>query len=297
VESLVLQLQSDCLNTSFSVSDILRKALVVARKLSLSDAETWIEKELNGYKPGDTAPSHRMLKGSIQCWHPRQGWVPVIFSNDTKAAEALSEWFCGQSIGVLEEFVKGEGDFFLVSYDPEIERQIMHGLPVKSQPKLHVPKATVNGVIHAVRHLVLDWSLKLEKDGILGEGMVFNTKEKETAAHSNYTINYHGPVGNSQIQQGSDHSTQSMSVAGLDVKALTEFMASLNTHIADLKLGMTETRQVQAEVSTVETQLSSPRPNRVILRESLRSIRNILEGCAGSLLASGLILEINKLLS
>jgi AbiTii len=296
MESLVLQLQSNCLDTSIAVSDILRKALVVARKLSLSDAEAWIEKELNGYKTGDKAPRHRMLKGSIQCWNPPQGWVPVIFSNDTEAAEALSEWYCGQPIGVLEEVVKGEGEILQVPFDPETERQIMHGLPFKLQPKLHVPKAAVNGVIHVVRNLVLDWSLKLEKDGILGEGMVFNTKEKETASHSSYTINYHGPVGNSQIQQGSAHSTQSMSVAGLDVKALTEFMASLNTYIADLKLGMTETRQVQADVSTVETQLSSPRPNHVILRESLRSIRNILEGCAGSLLASGLVFEINKLL-
>jgi len=59
---------------------------------------------------------------------------------------------------------------------------------------------------------------------------------------------------------------------------------------------MTETRQVQAEVSTVETQLSSPRPNHVILRESLWSIRNILEGCAGSLLASQLIIEMGKFL-
>jgi hypothetical protein len=38
MSSLVLQLQADCLNSEISMLDVLRKALVVARKLSLADA-------------------------------------------------------------------------------------------------------------------------------------------------------------------------------------------------------------------------------------------------------------------
>jgi hypothetical protein len=87
-----------------------------------------------------------------------------------------------------------------------------------------------------------------------------------------------------------------MSVIGVDLKAVNEFVGCLIDHMAELKLGTTVNQQLQAEVSTIQTQLNSPQPNHFVLRESLRSIRNILEGCAGSLLASGLIFEINKLL-
>jgi hypothetical protein len=47
MEPLVLQLQAECLNSRVSILEVLRKALVVARKLSLTDAQVWVEKELN----------------------------------------------------------------------------------------------------------------------------------------------------------------------------------------------------------------------------------------------------------
>lgn len=61
MESVVLQLQRECLDTHVPILEILRKALVGARKLSLVEAQTWIEKELNGYPNGDAPPTHRLL--------------------------------------------------------------------------------------------------------------------------------------------------------------------------------------------------------------------------------------------
>jgi hypothetical protein len=49
MQSLLLQLQGECLDSSVSIPDVLRKALVVARKLGVKDFQTWIEKALNGY--------------------------------------------------------------------------------------------------------------------------------------------------------------------------------------------------------------------------------------------------------
>jgi len=47
--SLVLELQKEALDQRVSVSHLLRKALVVVRKLKLSEFQNWIEIELNGY--------------------------------------------------------------------------------------------------------------------------------------------------------------------------------------------------------------------------------------------------------
>jgi hypothetical protein len=41
--------------------------------------------------------------------------------------------------------------------------------------------------------------------------------------------------------------------------------------------------------------LASPKPNRVVIRELLASITNILEGCAGSMLAAGILHKLTAM--
>ena len=160
----------------------------------------------------------------------------------------------------------------------------------------HLSRAAISGIVDAVRNLVLDWCLQLERDGILGEGLTFNAKEKETAAQSHYTINYNAPVSHSQIQQGSPQASQVMTTGVLDERAVTIFLEMLKKHTSDLNLDAPNREQLRAEVDRVENQISSGRSDDGLLRESLRSIRAILEGCAGGLIASGLMFEIGKLL-
>ena len=46
--SLVQELQKEALDPNVKVSDLLRKALVVSKKLGIAEIEAWINKELNG---------------------------------------------------------------------------------------------------------------------------------------------------------------------------------------------------------------------------------------------------------
>ena len=85
---------------------------MIARKLTLADAQAWIEKELNGYTPGDKEPPHRILHGEIRAWNPSLGnWIPVIM-HDSGAVKMLSECFAGQPVGKLEDLTKQDGEFF-----------------------------------------------------------------------------------------------------------------------------------------------------------------------------------------
>lgn len=172
----------------------------------------------------------------------------------------------------------------------------MKGLDAPLQPTRHLSRSSVSGILDAVRNMILEWCLQLEKDGILGEGMVFSGKEKETAAHSNYTINYNAPVSHSQVQQGSPHAVQTMTVSETDKAAITDFIGKLKEHSDELRLDASAKRILGAEVQSIETQVTSQNPNRPALHESLRTVRNLLEGCAGSLIASGLLFELGKLL-
>jgi hypothetical protein len=288
MDSVVLRLQQECLDSSVPVLEILRKALVIARKLSLVDAQAWIEKELNGYKSGDKPPAHRILKGQIRVRNPYHGWQPVIFE-DPVEADHFSKCFSGQPIGELEHLIiRGDG-LLEFPFDPLTLNRLMEGMDLPLPPTRLLDRTSLRGVLDAVRNMLLEWTLKLEKDGIMGDGLTFTSNEKETASHGHYTINYNGPVANSQIQQGSHGSKQSLSIAQTDFKALGEFISNLKSQVPNLQLDSADSAQLRADADAVDSQLASPRPNRVVIDQLMGSITNILEGCTGSLLASGLL--------
>jgi hypothetical protein len=47
MSSVIVELQCEALDRNVHVSDLLRKALVVARNLALTEFQRWIELELN----------------------------------------------------------------------------------------------------------------------------------------------------------------------------------------------------------------------------------------------------------
>ena len=288
MESVVLQLQRECLDSNVPILEILRKALVVARKLSLADAQLWIGKELNGYQSGDAPPPHRLLKARIGVRNPYHGWQPLMFGNPADA-DFCAMCFAGQPIGELEHLINSGKGALEFPFDPAMLNRLMKGISVPLPPTRILDFSLVGGILDAVRNMVLDWTLKLEKDGITGEGLTFSAQEKEAASHGRYTINYNGPVTTSQIQQGSDGSTQSISIAQTDFKALANFIANLKSQIPTLHLDPIDGAQLKGDADAIDSQLASPRPNETVIEQLMKSITNILEGCTGSVLASILL--------
>jgi hypothetical protein len=296
MSSIVQEMQSDAINTSVRVSDLLRKALIVARKLGLQEFEQWVSLELNGYKDVKV-PDYRMLTGEIKVWNEYHGWQPVFFEN-TKLAERLSSKGAGQPIGELETlFKEGKKTHNLVMHFPKhIELQIMKDAPYLAQPVLLVPEASVYGIIEAVRNALLHWALKLEQDGILGEGITFSEREKTIASTINYHIeNFVGEMNNSQLQQGTYHSTQAQTIQNVDVGLVKEILVSLKDSLEKIGVEGDQREQLLADIQTIEPQLSSPKPNSSIIREGIRSIRHILEQAAGNIIASGILQRMSEL--
>jgi hypothetical protein len=153
MQPLVLQLQAECLDANVSILEVLRKALVVARKLSLTEAETWIDKELKGYKSGDSAPPHRLLTGQIRSWNPYHGWIPMMFE-DHREAVYLSKCFVGQPIGELEDLLKHGTGTLQFPFDPRTEANLMHGMDIPIQTTRHLSRSSVSGIIDAVRNMI-----------------------------------------------------------------------------------------------------------------------------------------------
>ena len=105
---------------------------------------------------------------------------------------------------------------------------------------------------------------------------------------------YVGQMVNSQIQQGTVSSSQEGEFSSGDIAGLASLMARLQDSLAELRLPDAASRELRSEIQTVGAQTASPRPKAAIIREALRSIRVILEGAAGSAIASALLHEISR---
>jgi len=294
VDSLVLELQKESWDSSVSISYLLRKALVVAAKLEIAEFKTWVEDELKGYADKNEVPEYRTVSGEVKTWNPYHGWVPVIF-DDATLAERLSNRPIGQPIAELEDLIDRGKYGFQVPFPKDMELNLMQGTGYPSPPSLHIDGARLHGIIEAIRKIVLDWSLKLEKDGILGKGMTFTTKEKQIASSITYNINI-GTVSNSQIQQGTQDSVQQMETGKIDLKEVTKLLQSIKDSIDSLGIDSPEKEELLADLETIQSQASSPKPKATIIRKCWKSIRTILEGAAANTLASGFLQQIGLLL-
>jgi hypothetical protein len=290
---LVLQLQQDALDRNISVTDLLRKALVVATKLQLPDFEAWIRRELDGYPMDAEVPPYRKIQGQLRGWNPYRGWLPVYFS-DASTVERLSSRPTVQSIAEIEDLRAGGSDELTMPFDPATEQRLQRATGEKTSFTVFVPGSALSGIVAAVRNAVLNWTLELEQKGVLGEGLSFTPEERRAAAQApTPTAIFYGPVGSAQIQQSSPRAIQ-ISGSPLDFEQLKRFLDGLKAKLADLPPSGQAT--VSADVATIEAQLSAPVPKPSIIRECLGSIVRVLEQAAGNLVAQALLGQLGPLL-
>lgn len=182
--SLVAKFQKDVLDSTKSVTDVLRTAKVISAKLGLNDIEEWIAAELNGYADLESTPSYRRAGGILQVQNPYRGWLTVT-------GGSLPSMPFRHSVSQIEEFSKQE----TISFEPEPNAPLSP--PYSSLPQRVVFSGIVfKGMIEAVRERLLDWSLELEKRGIAGEDMSFDEREKEAAHSQIFHIQNVGVLGN-----------------------------------------------------------------------------------------------------
>ena len=217
MSSIVLDLQNEVTKPNCDIVTVLRKAHLIAVKLNLSEFDKWISCELNGYKGGDTIPDYREVRGVLKAFNPYHGWIPTMIPDmelensicNKRVPNSISEivTLCSQSEnGLISEFTGEQLGFF--------NRIFSSPLPMKYA--LHLSGPAVGDIIEKVKNAVLEWTIKLEAEGILGEGMQFNSTEKETAKRIPQTINnYYGntnvinaPVDHSAVIAGNKNSVE-----------------------------------------------------------------------------------------
>ena len=208
-KGIVLQLQEEAIDESIDIETLLRKAFLVARKLKLKDFEEWISHEQNGYEK--SPPDYRLISGEIRAWNPYRGWIPIVMPG--KIADVLNTWPIYHPISSISDTYNNK-DKSIVYIVPGELSELLNKNTTSFPTKFgfHTSKTELKKIISAVRNKILDWSLLLEENGIIGNGLCFSEAELKSAHDSlvinNYTNNFYSATDNAQIQQGDNGNQQ-----------------------------------------------------------------------------------------
>lgn len=205
---IVIELRNDILNNNIDILSILRKAKLIAVKLDLSDFEKWINCELNGYKNYEDIPSYRTIYGEIKAKNPINGYIPVQMPsslerklNNRKIYDPISK--------IIDLSQKNRT--LVLTLPTEISDMICCDAGVYYPCYIVFIDSQLVSIIESVKNYLLDWCLKLEKDGIVGENMEFDEYEINKAKNNSQLISYYqtiitGNINESQILFGNNNS-------------------------------------------------------------------------------------------
>jgi hypothetical protein len=272
------------------VSDLLRKALIIATKLKLNEFENWINNELNGYPIHGELPRYRILGSSLRAWNiVQQRWLPLRFTNPEEeelATKLSSSKELLDPISSIEHCLESNGDYpICLSHDALTKN-------IGSEVTIQISKSQFRQLLEGVRNTLLRWTLKLEEEGIIGTGMSFSQQESVKAENNsqifhiqNYIV---GGMHNSPIQQDTVNSTQISSYTSDELELLKQEIPSIKEKINDIKDESLK-KQAGSDLATIEVQVNAPNPTKSIINTCIKSLWSISEKVGVSLIANEFI--------
>lgn len=265
-DSLVLDLQRDSIDENINVSQLLKRAYFVSRKLHLTEMQNFFESEMNGYTD-HVIPPFRFIKGAIIVHDGKKEEEIKTPTDHTANYKRLR-----LSIPEIERtYHANKGEYFYFNLDDDkIEQQIIVKLQnryndmasklgydgllknfdyfTELAPKhkiyLKVNKLSYAHILDIIRWVITSWSLKLEEEGYVGESFSFTNKEMQMSVQNNYHINnlngILGDVINSNITQNNTSSfkenesllrgsLKENKVSDEDIEEITEILKTSET--------------------------------------------------------------------
>lgn len=297
--SIISNLKMAATDSDIRVSDLLRRALVIAGELELDEFREWISKELNGYTDEETEacklPPYRMLRATVQAFNPYHGWRPIFFDNPDHG-ETYSRMPIPFPISQIES--RGTDSVAFGFLEPT-QTHIRNSLNIPADIRRYVDGGPYSGIVDAVRNQILEWAMKIESAGVTGEGNVFTQEEKVTAkatpsVHFGHVANVTmvGDVSGQArvvIEQDAPFSGEQLDTLPRLLDEIERFKDQLGAHEAQLA-------ELNAHLREIKDEMATEKPDTGKVRRAVESIVRIAEGAGGGLIASGIATQLSRFL-
>ena len=293
----VIELQREALESVVPVPSLLRKAHAIATKLSLGSFDNWCQKELKGYYENESnKPEYRFISVSVRALNPYRGYIPVV-TDDNELMEVLTRPFIQEPIDQIESMANSEKDSLTFSLVPRMQKLLMESSGLNFEVKAFADRAQMVGILQAVRNIVLDWTLQLERDGVLGDDLQFTVEERNIAQDhiTNYGTLILGNVSRSRVQRDDLHSEVTSHETGVRGPEINALLEQILTHLRAIPLEQESMSILSQTLVELKTEIANKIPNPTKVNSLFQSVRSILENATGSIIASGIIFEIGRL--
>jgi hypothetical protein len=150
---------------------------------------------------------------------------------------------------------------------------------------------------HLIEPVALGGIIGLTHWGVKEVEEAHENPEKPTEHFLPINIINVGSMNNSTLQQGTNYSTINFQLDESKTIDLETIIKSLNSIQKSLNISTDLQKELISEIQTLESQRKSPRPKGIIISESLKSIKTILEGATSNIMVPIIIDQITKLLS
>ena len=284
MEWLVKEIQRDILDNK-SITDILRKTLILYKKLNLNDIE-FIKKELNWYKENDKIPDYRVVSWYRILWrNPYRGWVLANISNDDLFDKLVTKSI-DEPISKIQELT----NWCQIILPNEFMWKFMN---VQTEYKVEIAGSEFSKIIEYVKNIILDRCIELEKNWILWEWISFTKEEIQKA--ENIINNFHWNISDSNIQTWSN-SIQKNVTNNFSIEDINKLLSEIN-HIWDKIKEIPENELVLSNFKDIEDEVNKHSPNNKTILNKLISIKDILSWTSWNLIATWIVWLIEKIIT
>ncbi|MDY6284735.1 MAG: hypothetical protein SPL19_02415 [Fibrobacter sp.] len=279
MSKLVIELQKACLSEHISVVDLLHKARFTAKKLNKIEMIDFCTKELEGYP--NEVPDYRYISVTYKAYNPvRREWIPVEIPNEPPISNFLTRPV-NMSVGEMTSFLNGEENLLSMEVPQSMRDTIYYHLNsvYDFEIKSFFSSSKFAKILNAVKKRITDWTLDLEKEGILGDDFEFETIEQENAKQM--TININGSVTGSNVVGHMEQSSATINNNnGFDFEALKKLITKIETDLENAK-------NIEAEkTDSLKEQIASLKKS--VEEQNETSAMDLLKNIATGAISSGI---------
>jgi hypothetical protein len=170
--TLLRDIQEGATNEAVSVAELLRKALILARRLDYEPLKDWAEQELEGYGPNTELPDYRAYRachvlgdfsGPMNSWRKNQPLPSGAVAEEHR--RHLFGYDLREGVVTYESLLSsGDGDLS-ISWDPNYVVQYQEDffeLMALTAARRVVGRSEIAQLIGAIRTRLLNFSLEIE---------------------------------------------------------------------------------------------------------------------------------------
>lgn len=287
--TLLRQIQEELASSDVDVVAVLRKCKILARRLHSDQFAQWVDWELNGYPKDADVPEYRTVHPvhyasfSNGYWSVQRQPISTLLI-DKEWRHVFEPFPYRAGIAAVQALAASGGGGMLERNEL---RFLLKGKVVDlpcHQFWSQISDVELKQIVSAVTNRLLDFVMDIEAENPdAGEAPASEVPVPPERVQQLVQNHFHGPVGN--IAQNSSGFSQT---ATLDVDAVRKVVSAVRAELATARIDPTARASAEAQLATIEAQITSPTPNEGIVREAGRSLRTIVEGAiAGAMVQPG----------